>query len=130
MYDATSHSIRVAVESSYLDDQSSPEDDYYVWSYHVVIENKSGSTVRLRHRHWRITDAFGRTQEVRGEGVVGEQPILAPGERFEYTSGAPLPTPSGIMAGIYQMSTDDGTMLDVTIPAFSLDSPFGRRTLN
>ncbi len=130
VYDATTHSIRVAVEPNYLDDQSSPEDDYYVWSYRVVIENQSGSTVKLHHRHWRITDAAGKTQEVHGEGVVGEQPVLNPGERFEYTSGAPLQTPSGIMAGIYQMSTDDGTMLDVTIPAFSLDSPFGRRTIN
>lgn len=130
MYNAISHSIQVHVEPAYLDDQSAPEDDYYVWSYRVVIENQSPNTVRLRHRHWRITDAYGRTQEVHGEGVAGEQPVLAPGEKFEYTSGAPLATPSGIMAGIYQVTTDDGKMLDVTIPAFSLDSPFGRRTLN
>ncbi len=130
MYDETTHSIRVSVQPAYLDDQSAPEDDYYVWSYKVVIENQSGETIQLRHRHWRITDSMGRTQEVHGEGLVGEQPVLGPGDSFEYTSGAPLSTPSGIMAGIYQATTNEGEMLDIAIPAFSLDSPFGRRTLN
>ncbi len=130
MYNATTHSIRVSVEPIYLDDQSSPEDDYYVWSYKVIIENASNNTVQVRRRHWQITDAHGRTQEIYGEGVVGEQPVLAPGESFEYTSGAPLSTPSGIMAGIYQMTTADGELLDIAIPAFSLDSPYGRRTVN
>ncbi len=130
MYDTTTHSVRVSVEPSYLEDQSAPEDDYYVWSYKVVIENKGGDTIQLRHRHWRITDGEGRTQEVFGEGLVGEQPVLAPGESFEYTSGAPLSTPSGIMAGIYQATNKQGDMLDIAIPAFSLDSPFARRTMN
>lgn len=130
MYDATTHSIRVMVEPSYLEDQSAPEDDYYVWSYTVVIENQGGDTVQLRHRHWRIVDAHGRTQEVHGDGVVGEQPVLGPGDRFEYTSGAPLSTPSGIMGGVYQVTNENGALLDVTIPPFSLDSPYANRTMN
>ncbi len=130
MYNTTTHSIRVSVEPIYLGDQSAPEDDYYVWSYKVTIENKRKGSVIVRHRHWRITDAQGRTQEVHGEGIVGEQPVLEPGTTFEYTSGAPLTTPSGIMGGIYQMTTEDGELLDITIPSFSLDSPFDRRTLN
>ena len=87
------------------------------------IENKSVETVRLLRRHWKITDSLGRTQEVRGEGVVGERPVLRPGESFEYTSGTPLATPSGIMVGAYHMETESGTALEVAIPAFSLDSP-------
>jgi len=130
MYDQTTHSIRVSVEPFYLEDQSSPEDDYYVWSYRVVIENHGGNTVKVCNRLWRIVDGLGRMQEVHGEGVVGEQPVLAPGDRFEYTSGAPLTTPSGIMGGIYQMSTEEGLLLDVDIPLFSLDSPYASRTVN
>jgi len=129
-YDAKTHSIHVSVEPSYLEDQSAPEEDYYVWSYKVVIENQSGNTVQVRNRHWRIVDADGRTQDVHGEGVVGEQPVLGPGDRFEYTSGAPLSTPSGIMDGTYQVSTEDGDLLDVIIPAFSLDSPYTNPTVN
>ncbi len=129
-YDAETHFIRVSVEPSYLEDQSSPEEDYYVWSYKVIIENHGGNTVQLRNRHWRIVDGLGRTQEVHGEGVVGEQPVLGPGDRFEYTSGAPLNTPSGIMGGTYQVSTEEGDLLDVIIPAFSLDSPYASRTVN
>jgi ApaG protein len=130
MYDQTTHSIRVCVEPFYLEDQSSPEDDYYVWSYKVVIENQGGNTVQVRNRMWRIVDGLGRTQEVHGEGVVGEQPVLGPGDRFEYTSGAPLTTPSGIMGGTYQMTTEEGLLLDVAIPLFSLDSPYANRTVN
>ena len=130
MYDATTHSIRVSVEPNYLEDQSAPEDNYYVWSYHVVIENKGGNTVQVRHRHWRIIDSTGRTQEVEGEGVMGEQPILGPGDRFEYTSGAPLNAPSAIMGGIYKISTEEGLVLDVAIPHFSLDSPYQHRSIN
>jgi len=130
MYDATTHSIRVSVEPLYLEDQSAPEDGYYVWSYKVVIENQGGNTVQVRNRLWRIVDSDGRTQEVHGEGVVGEQPVLGPGDRFEYTSGAPLNTPSGIMGGVYQVTTEEGTLLDVTIPPFSLDSPYANRTVN
>ncbi|MGN6115204.1 MAG: Co2+/Mg2+ efflux protein ApaG, partial [Nitrobacter sp.] len=101
------------------------------WAYTVVITNAGRDTVQLRTRHWIITDASGRKQEVRGEGVVGEQPVLAPGERFEYTSGVPLPTASGFMTGRYQMiSTESGERFEIDVPTFSLDSPDNRRVLN
>ena len=130
MYSQTTHAIRVTVKPFYLEDQSSPAENHYVWAYHVRIENTGTERVQLRTRHWRITDALGRIQEVRGPGVVGEQPILAPGESFEYTSGTPLPTPSGIMVGTYQMEGPDGGLFDVRIPAFSLDSPHQPVRLN
>ena len=123
MYSETTHAIEITVEPFFLEDESSPPDHRFVWAYHVRIENKSVETVRLLRRHWKITDSLGRTQEVRGEGVVGERPVLRPGESFEYTSGTPLATPSGIMVGAYQMETESGTALEVAIPAFSLDSP-------
>lgn len=130
MYSATTRNIHVSVEPMYLDDQSSPEDEQYVWAYHVRIENEGSDTVQLMTRHWRITDSFGRLQEVRGAGVVGEQPVLKPGESFEYTSGTPLPTPSGIMAGSYGMRSLDGASFDAEVPAFSLDSPHQVQQLN
>ncbi len=123
MYDETTRSIRVTVEPIYLNDQSSPSDNHYVWAYQVRIENKGDDTVQLLHRYWRITDAVGRVQEVGGDGVVGEQPTLKPGETFEYASGTPLPTPSGIMVGTYEMESASGRRFDVAVPAFSLDSP-------
>lgn len=123
MYVRTTHDITVSVNPIYLDDQSSPGDNHYVWAYRVRIENNSDSTVQLKRRHWKITDAYGRIQEVQGAGVVGEQPVLHPGDSYEYTSGTPLPTPSGIMVGRYQMETEGGERFDVDIPAFSLDSP-------
>ena len=130
MYSATTRSIRVTVEPVFLEDQSSPADSRYVWAYHVRIENQGDITVQLRSRFWRITDALGRVQEVKGAGVIGEQPVLAPGRKFEYTSGTPLATPSGIMAGTYQMEAESGERFDVAIPAFSLDSPFAKGRLN
>lgn len=130
MYTSKTHSIVVTVDPMYLEEESVPDKSRYVWAYSVRIENRGAETVRLTHRHWRITDALGRTQEVRGEGVVGEQPVLAPGESFEYTSGAPLPTPSGFMVGCYTVATDDGRALQVDIPAFSLDVPDARRQLH
>jgi ApaG protein len=123
MYSETTKSIRITVEPTYLEEQSSPGDGRYVWAYHVRIENQGTDTVRLLTRYWRITDALGRVQEVRGAGVVGEQPVLAPGAAFEYTSGTPLPTPSGIMVGSYEMEAAGGDRFAVAIPAFSLDSP-------
>jgi ApaG protein len=123
MYEQTTRAIKVVVKPMFLEDQSSPADNHYVWAYHVRIENRGAETVQLRRRHWRITDARGRLQEVRGPGVVGEQPVLNPGEAFEYMSGTPLPTPSGIMVGSYEMETRDGATFEVAIPAFSLDSP-------
>ncbi|WP_114393222.1 Co2+/Mg2+ efflux protein ApaG [Oleisolibacter albus] len=129
MYSESTRSIRVSVEPRYLPDQSDPAEGRYLWSYTVRIENQGGETVQLRTRHWQITDALGRRQEVRGAGVVGEQPVLTPGAAFEYTSGTPLPTPSGIMVGSYRMVTADGEPFDVRIPAFSLDSPHQQRCL-
>ena len=130
MYSLTTHDIRVTVKPVYLEEQSSPEDGQYVWAYQVRIENLGEETVRLRNRFWSITDAHGRTQEVRGPGVVGEQPLLRPGDSFEYTSGCPLPTPSGVMVGSYEMEASNGERYDVAIPAFSLDSPHQRVSLN
>ncbi len=123
MYQETTRSISVTVKPIYLEDQSSPSDSHYVWAYQVRIENKGHETVQLINRYWRITDSRGRVREVRGAGVVGEQPILKPGEAFEYTSGTPLPTPSGIMVGSYEMVSATGGCFDVAVPPFSLDSP-------
>ena len=123
-YCKTTNNIRVSVKSFFLEDQSRPEDAHYVWAYRVRIENQGRQSVQLMRRTWRITDARGRTQLVRGEGVVGEQPLLEPGESFEYTSGTPLDTPSGFMTGAYHMTApDSGETFDVSIPTFSLDSP-------
>jgi ApaG protein len=123
MYYETTRSITITVRPVYLDQHSSPDDGRYVWAYHVRIENRGSETVQLKNRHWRITDGSGRLQEVRGAGVVGEQPVLGPGESFEYTSSCPLPTPSGIMVGDYEMSTEGGERFLAHVPAFSLDSP-------
>ncbi|ABS62031.1 ApaG domain protein [Parvibaculum lavamentivorans DS-1] len=130
MYSAMTRSINILVEPTYLEDQSEPDQDYYVWAYHVTIENKGPETVRLRARYWKITDATGHVHEVRGPGVVGEQPLLRPGEKFEYTSGTPLGAPSGIMFGNYEMETAEGEKFEVDIPAFSLDSPHAKRMLH
>lgn len=130
MYSETTRGIHVTVRPDYLEDQSSPTENHYVWAYHVRIENRGTETVQLISRHWKITDALGRLQEVQGAGVIGEQPVLQPGGSFEYTSGTPLSTPSGIMAGTYQMQGPDGATFDVAIPAFSLDSPHQAIRLN
>ena len=130
LYSQTTDQITVSVRPFYLEDQSSPLDGHYVWAYQVRIENNGREPVQLRTRHWRITDSAGRVQEVRGAGVVGEQPTLRPGESFEYTSGTPLPTPSGIMVGSYQMKRQNGSLFDIAIPAFSLDSPHQPVSLN
>lgn len=123
MYSKTTSDINVSVRPIYLEGQSDPEDHHYVWAYHVRIENLSRETVQLLTRRWRITDALGQVQEVAGDGVVGEQPVLRPGQVYEYTSGTPLPTPSGIMVGQYGMCAEDGRRFAIDIPAFSLDLP-------
>lgn len=123
MYSETTRAITVTVRPFYLEQHSSPADNQYVWAYHVRIENGGGETVQLRNRHWRITDSAGRLQEVRGPGVVGEHPVLAPGQSFEYTSSCPLATPSGFMVGDYEMETPGGENFLVRVPAFSLDVP-------
>ena len=123
MYSKTTKKINITVKPYYLEDQSEPEDQHYVWAYKVIIDNQGNEKVQLVNRHWKIIDANGTLQEVRGKGVVGEQPVLKPGEYFEYTSGTPLNTPSGLMSGIYQMEGKNGELFDVSIPVFSLDSP-------
>ncbi|MFC0408473.1 Co2+/Mg2+ efflux protein ApaG [Roseomonas elaeocarpi] len=128
-YVATTRDIRVTVRTFFLADQSAPEEGRYAWAYRVEIRNEGAETVQLMRRTWLITDALARTQRVHGDGVVGEQPVLEPGEAFEYTSGTPLPTPSGFMRGAYHMVvTASGEAFDVEIPAFSLDSPEQRRS--
>jgi ApaG protein len=130
MYSAVTNDIRVTVRPEYSDDRSEPDAGRYFWFYTIEIQNESLVSVQLTHRHWRITDARGKVEEVRGPGVVGEQPMLEPGQSFRYTSGCPLTTPSGIMAGSYRMVDGNGRAFDVVIPAFSLDSPHARRTVN
>ena len=130
MYTAVSNKIKVTVWPSYLEDQSEPDEGRYFWSYTIEIANLGDRIVQLTHRHWRITDANGHLEEVRGQGVVGEQPTLKPGEQFSYTSGCPLRTPSGIMVGTYRMIDDTGRAFEVAIPAFSLDSPHVKRSVN
>jgi ApaG protein len=130
MYRATTRNIEVTVTPRFMSDRSAPEKAQFFWAYTIEIANNGGETVQLKTRYWHITDAFGRVQEVRGAGVVGEEPVIPPGESFEYTSGVPLQTPSGIMAGRYGMVTDDGENFDIDIPAFSLDSVHGSRTIN
>jgi ApaG protein len=123
-FEARTHDILVRVRSFFLEDESSPEESRYVWAYRVAVENHGQATVQLLRRSWEITDATGHTQHVHGEGVVGEQPVLAPGQAFEYVSGTPLPTPSGFMTGAYHLvEQGSGTQFDVQIPSFSLDSP-------
>jgi len=130
MYKAITDGIEVTVEPRFMADRSDPRAGRYFWAYTVEIANRGPRTVRLVARHWRITDALGKLEEVRGEGVVGEQPLLRGGEKFKYTSGCPLTTPSGIMVGAYQMVDENGDEFDVKIPAFSLDTPDARRSLN
>ena len=130
MYRTVSRGIEVKVTPRFLPDRSSPENGYYFWAYTITLTNLGRETVQLKTRHWRITDALGRLQEVRGAGVVGKEPVLRPGEDFEYTSGVPLPTPSGFMTGTYGMVSAGGERFDIQVPAFSLDGPEAKRTLN
>ena len=130
MYRTTTRKIEVTVTPRFLPDRSSPTSGYFFWAYTINIANHGSDTVQLKTRHWRITDAFGRLQEVKGPGVVGEEPVLKPGGSFEYTSGVPLPTASGFMVGTYGMVSNGGEHFDIEIPAFSLDCSEGERTLN
>lgn len=130
MYEQLTRGVRVRVEPQYVEDQSTPDEGYFFWAYTVHISNEGDMPVQLRSRVWRITNALGQTEEVRGPGVVGQTPVIPPGESFTYTSGCPLKTPSGIMVGTYQMAGGKGEVFDVAIPAFSLDSPYSVRSLN
>jgi ApaG protein len=122
-YVAITRGIAVHVEPVYLEARSSPENSQYFWAYRVRLENQGMETVQLLNRHWMITNARGEFTEVKGPGVVGEQPELKPGESFEYTSGAPLDTPSGMMGGSYEMESESGERFHIEIPTFSLDRP-------
>ena len=128
-YTANTRGIAVSVEPFYLEAKSSPNDSEYFWTYRVTIENQGRETVQLLSRHWMISNAHGELTEVKGPGVVGEQPVLKPGEIYEYTSGAPLDTPSGMMGGAYQMENGSGDRFDIEIPTFSLESSKSRCVL-
>ena len=130
MYRTVTRDIEVTVSPRFLSERSSPDNGYFFWAYSIEITNNGRETVQLKTRNWRITDANGRLQEVKGAGVVGEQPVLKPGESFEYTSGVPLPTPSGFMVGTHGLVTEAGDPFDIDIPAFSLDSSHAARTIN
>ena len=130
MYERVTRGIRVAVEPSYLDDQSDPDEGQYLWSYTVTIENNGPEPVQLLSRYWHITDGAGHIQEVRGPGVVGAQPVIDPGQAFQYTSGCPLPTASGHMVGRYQMKAASGEAFEAEIPPFILESPYERRQVH
>jgi ApaG protein len=130
VYRAVTKEIEVKVTPRFVSERSAPDKGYFFWAYTINITNLGNETVQLKTRHWRIVDATGREQEVKGAGVVGEEPMLKPGESFEYTSGVPLPTPSGFMRGTYGMvKAQDRTKFDIEIPAFSLDSSFTYRTI-
>lgn len=130
MYIAVTRDIQVTALPDFLPDRSNPSEGLFFWSYTIEIANLGRARVQLLSRHWIIIDANGRREDVRGAGVVGEQPVLEPGETFRYMSGCPLGTPSGLMQGTYTMITDAGETFDVEIPAFSLDSPLSKPTLN
>ena len=130
MYTTTTRAIQVTVRPQYLPDQSDSAKFQFVWAYKVRIENKGNIAVQLRSRHWKITDALGRRQEVKGPGVVGKTPMLRPNEVFEYTSSTSLSTPSGFMGGSYQMVSESGENFDIEIPTFSLDAEISTFSLD
>jgi ApaG protein len=130
MNSATTKGIKVTAIPKYLVNESEPALGRFVWAYTIQLENHGTETVQLLNRYWHIVDGAGHTQEVRGPGVVGEQPVLKPGEAFRYTSGVPLSTPSGIMNGEYEMVLESGVKFQVEIPAFSLDCPHGNSKPN
>lgn len=130
MYSSTTQGIRVTVETHYLEEESDPTEPRFFWAYTIAIENGTEGPVQILARHWTITDEKGRREDVRGLGVVGKQPVIAPGASFSYTSGCPLSTPSGMMVGTYQAAAADGSVFSVAIPAFSLDLPNRKPVLN
>ena len=130
MYRQISNSIEISVTPEYLDEQSIPEEYYYVWAYHITIQNLGLRPVTLKSRYWEIVDSNGKKQVVEGEGVIGKQPTIKPGERFSYSSGTPLNSTSGIMKGNYKMLSDDGQEFLAKIPSFSLDLPLRNNKLN
>ena len=130
MFSKTTNNINISVQPYYLEEQSEPNKWHFVWAYHITINNLGQQTVQLKKRYWEITDSNGTKKEVRGAGVIGEQPVLLTGTKYEYTSGTPLSTPSGFMEGYYEMETTDGDKFDASIPLFSLDSPYSSNQIN
>jgi ApaG protein len=130
MYSSVTRDIEVTVLPEFVPERSDVDEGQFFWAYTVEIANQGETTVQVTARHWKITDANGRLEEVKGAGIVGEQPVLKPGETFRYTSGCPLTTSSGIMTGTYRVVDEDGAVFEIEIPAFSLDSPFTRRVIN
>jgi len=130
VYSETTRSIVITVSPTFIANESFPNTGHYTWSYHIEIQNEGKERVQLINRYWNVADANGQVNEVRGEGVVGVQPVLNPGEGFEYTSFVPIPTPFGMMSGTYEMLRTDGTMFNAVIPAFSLESPDFQASLN
>ena len=129
-FTAVTRDIEVTAEPAYCVERSAPDDGGYFWTYTITLTNRGGSAAQLLARHWDIVDETGAREMVDGPGVVGEQPVLEPGESYTYTSGVPLTTPSGMMRGHYRMRDADGSLFDIDIPAFSLDSPYTHRTVN
>jgi ApaG protein len=131
MYEQETAGVIVRVEPQFLPEESEPDEGRYVWAYTIEIENRSPDSLQLISRFWKITDENGLTQEVRGPGVIGQQPVIEPGESFRYTSAAPLAAPSGVMLGAYSMQrVDNGEAFDIAVPAFALESPHQSRLLN
>lgn len=130
MYTQETHDIKIHVEPRFMEEESDPVDNHYVWAYHVSIENDREDTIQLMTRQWLITDSHGMVHEVAGDGVVGEQPVLHPGDSFSYVSGTPLCTPSGMMLGRYMFETDSNELLEALVPPFSLDSPYDNSMVN
>jgi ApaG protein len=129
-YEAETNGVCIRVRPVFVDEQSSPKEDRFLWAYHIEIENRGRHTLQLMTRHWRITDGDGRIQHVDGAGVIGKQPVLRPGARFEYSSGCPLTTPCGMMQGAYRFEDETGASVEATIPLFALDSPYDERRPN
>ena len=130
MYSKKTNDVTVSVTPYFLDDQSSPQENHFVWAYKVNITNSGSTSIKVNHRNWLIIDANGKVINVQGEGVVGEFPIIEPGQTYEYTSGTPLKTNSGIMQGFYLVSKDNGNKIKIDIPPFSLDSPYNKRKVH
>ncbi|MGD9979795.1 MAG: Co2+/Mg2+ efflux protein ApaG [Hyphomonadaceae bacterium] len=130
MYEQETAGMIVRVAPQFLPEESRPEDNRFVWSYTIEIENRRPDPVQLMSRYWRITDENGATQEVRGEGVIGQQPVIEPGQSFRYSSAAPLAAPSGVMMGVYSMQRGNGEAFDINVPLFALDSPHISRLVN
>lgn len=127
---STTNDVKVAVSPEYLENHSDPDSSQFVWAYHVEIENASQDTIQILSRHWRITDSNGNSQEIVGDGLVGQKPTLRPGETFDYSSGTPLTTSSGFMSGTFHAISEKSGRFEITVPAFALDDPLGAKKLH